>query len=231
MNKNNIFIGFDSKEPIASDICEYSLKKNSKGFLNINHLKLDDLKKKGIYKRDHDKLSSTEFTFSRFLVPYLQKYNGWALFCDSDFIFLEDINDLFLTADNKYAVMCVQHDYNPDVQKKKLGSSQLLYPRKNWSSLVLWNCSHPSNKIVNPELVNTQTGKYLHRFGWLKDEEIGKINLEWNWLVDWYNEPNDGKPKGIHFTEGGPWLGDDFKNVKYGDIWFRYYENFKSQNS
>ena len=118
MNKNNIFIGFDSKEPIASDICEYSLKKNSKGFLNINHLKLDDLKKKGIYKRDHDKLSSTEFTFSRFLVPYLQKYNGWALFCDSDFIFLEDINDLFLTADNKYAVMCVQHDYNPDDQKK-----------------------------------------------------------------------------------------------------------------
>ena len=116
-------------------------------------------------------------------------------------------------------------------KKKKLGSSQLLYPRKNWSSLVLWNCSHPSNKIVNPELVNTQTGKYLHRFGWLKDEEIGKINLEWNWLVGWYKEPDDGKPKGIHFTEGGPWLGDDFKNVKYGDIWFRYYENFKSQNS
>ncbi len=120
MDKNNIYIGFDSKEPIASEVCEYSLKKNSKGYLNVNHLRLDVLKKKGIYKRDHDKLSSTEFTFSRFLVPYLQEYNGWALFCDSDFIFVEGIEHLFSIAENKYAVMCVQHDYNPDDQKKKI---------------------------------------------------------------------------------------------------------------
>ena len=124
--------------------------------------------------------------------------------------------------------MCVQHDYNPDDQKKKLGSSQLLYPRKNWSSLVLWNCSHPSNKIVNPELVNTQTGKYLHRFGWLKDEEIGKINLEWNWLVGWYKEPDDGKPKGIHFTEGGPWLGHPYDKSEYSDLWNEYLNKFNS---
>ena len=120
MIKRNIFIGFDSKESIASDICEFSLKKNSNNLLNINHLKLTDLKKKGIYKRDHDKLSSTEFTFSRFLVPYLQNYEGWALFCDSDFLFLNDVDKLFSLANDKYAVMCVQHDYNPTLQKKNL---------------------------------------------------------------------------------------------------------------
>mgnify|MGYP001174994405 FL=1 len=231
MDKKNIYIGFDSKEVIASEICEFSIKKNSKESFNINHLKLLDLKNKGLYSRDHDKLSSTEFTFSRFLVPYLQNYRGWAIFCDSDFIFLNDIDELFSLADSKYAVMCVQHEYNPNVQKKKLGSNQLLYPRKNWSSLVLWNCSHPSNKVVNLDLVNSQTGKYLHRFGWLKDQEIGKISLEWNWLVGWYKEPDDGKPKALHYTEGGPWLGEEFKNVEYADIWLNYLKNCKDKNS
>ena len=94
-------------------------------------------------------------------------------------LFLEDINDLF-SSENKYAVMCVQHDYNPD--EKKNWVQAITLSKKNWSSLVLWNCSHQVIN-VNPELVNTQTGKYLHRFGWLKDEEIGKINHEWNWLV------------------------------------------------
>lgn len=231
MDKKNIYIGFDSKEVIASEICEFSIKKNSKKSFIINHLKLLDLKNKGLYSRDHDVLSSTEFTFSRFLVPYLQNYRGWAIFCDSDFIFLNDIDELFSLADSKYAVMCVQHEYNPNVQKKKLGSNQLLYPRKNWSSLVLWNCSHPSNKVVNLDLVNSQTGKYLHRFGWLKDQEIGKISLEWNWLVGWYKEPDDGKPKALHYTVGGPWLGEEFKNIEYADIWLNYLKNCKDKNS
>ena len=120
MNKKDIYIGFDSKEAIASEICEFSIKKNSKKSFSINHLKLLDLKNKGFYSRDHDKLSSTEFTFTRFLVPYLQNYKDWAVFCDSDFIFLNDIDELFSMADEKYAVMCVHHEYSPDVKKKKI---------------------------------------------------------------------------------------------------------------
>ena len=199
--------------------------------MNVNHLRLDVLKKKGIYKRDHDKLSSTEFTFSRFLVPYLQEYNGWALFCDSDFIFVEGIEHLFSIAENKYAVMCVQHDYNPDDQKKKLGSSQLLYPRKNWSSLVLWNCNHPSNKKVTLDLINdpNTTGKYLHRFSWLKDDEIGRITHEWNWLVGWYEEPKDGKPKAIHYTEGGPWF-PQYRFCDYHEVWKNKLNEFMIDN-
>ena len=130
----------------------------------------------------------------------LNNYEGWALFCDSDFLWLDDVTKIFSLRDDKYAVMCVQHNYNPKNTKKKLGSIQEIYPRKNWSSLVLWNCSHPSNKIVNSNMVNSQTGKFMHRFGWLNDDEIGKISPEWNWLIGWYDEHTDGKPKALHFT-------------------------------
>ena len=120
--------------------------------------------------------------------------------------------------------MCVHHDYKPKNTKKKLLSSQQIYPRKNWSSLVLWNCSHPSNKKVTPDLVNTETGKFMHRFGWLKDEEIGAISHEWNWLIGWYKEPEDGKPKALHYTEGGPWLGSDFQKKEYAKEWNKYFK-------
>ena len=223
MKDRKIYIGYDSKEPIASEICEFSLNKNSSKPVKINHIKLNEVKNKNIYWRETDKLGSTEFTFTRFLVPFLQNYNGWALFCDSDFLWLEDVNELFSIADNKYAIMCVHHDYKPKNTKKKLLSSQQIYPRKNWSSLVLWNCSHPSNKKVTPDLVNTETGKFMHRFGWLKDEEIGAISHEWNWLIGWYKEPEDGKPKALHYTEGGPWLGSDFQKKEYAEEWNKYF--------
>ena len=223
MKDRKIYIGYDSKEPIASEICEFSLNKNSSKPIKINHIKLNEVKNKNIYWRETDKLGSTEFTFTRFLVPFLQNYNGWALFCDSDFLWLQDVNELFSIADDKYAIMCVHHDYKPKNTKKKLLSSQQIYPRKNWSSLVLWNCSHPSNKKVTPDLVNTETGKFMHRFGWLKDEEIGAISHEWNWLIGWYKEPEDGKPKALHYTEGGPWLGSDFQKKEYAEEWNKYF--------
>ena len=215
MKDNNIYIGFDSKESIASDICEFSLKKNSEKKIIVNHIKIEEMKSRKIYSRDTDKLGSTEFTFTRFLVPYLQNYKGWALFCDSDFLWLDDVNKLFSNVKDEFAIMCVHHDYKPTNNKKKLLSSQQIYPRKNWSSLVLWNCAHPSNKSVTPNLINTKDGKFMHRFGWLKDDEIGQIHYEWNWLINWYKEPEDGKPKALHFTEGGPWLGKSFekKNI------------------
>ena len=222
-----VYIGFDSREVIASEVCEFSLKENSKTKLDIEHIKIEEMRKKNIYKRENDNLGSTEFTFTRFLVPHLENYSGWALFCDSDFLWLSDVNELFSLCDNKYAVMCVQHDYKPTEKQKKIGEAQHIYPRKNWSSMVLWNCSHPSNKVVTPDLVNSQTGKFMHRFGWLEDKEIGEISHEWNWLVGWYKEPVNGKPKTLHFTEGGPWLGSQYDNKEYSNIWSSYFSNFK----
>ena len=227
---NKIYIGFDSRETIASEVCEFSLKKNCKIFLEINHLRSEDLRKKKIYKRKEDKRGSTEFTFTRFLVPLLNNYKGWALYCDSDFLWLDDVTNLFSLRDDKYAVMCVQHKYNPKNTKKKLSSVQEIYPRKNWSSLILWNCAHRSNKIVDSEMVNTQTGKFLHGFGWLNNDEIGKISLEWNWLIGWHDEQMDGKPKALHFTEGGPWLGSPYDKGKYSTFWIDYLKKYNAVN-
>ena len=215
----NIYIGYDSREDLAYQVCSHSIKSKSKSS-HIYPLKLNDLKEKGLYTRDEDKLGSTEFTFSRFLVPILNDYKGWALFCDCDILFLNSIEELFSQVDDRYAVMCVQHDYNPKGSTKMDGRLQSIYPRKNWSSLVLWNCGHPSNKKITLELVNDSntTGKYLHRFSWLEDGEIGEIGHEWNWLVGWYEEPKDGAPKAIHYTEGGPWF-PEYRFCDYHDVW------------
>jgi len=215
---NTVFIGYDSREPIASKVCEYSLKHTTEEPLVVKHLKQDELRNKKIYTREIDKLASTEFTFTRFLVPFLMNYKGWALFCDCDFLWLDDVDKLFAQRDDKYAVMCVHHDYTPKEGVKMDGKQQTLYPRKNWSSMVLWNCGHPSNYQVIPAMVNKETGKFMHRFGWLKDSEIGSIGHEWNWLVGWYKEPQDGKPKALHYTEGGPWFKNHEK-VEYSDQW------------
>lgn len=216
-----IFIGYDSREKVASDVCILSINKFASKKFEIDLLNQKELKKKKIYTRDIDPLSSTEFTFTRFLVPYLMNYKGWAVFCDCDFLWIEDINKLFELRDDKYAVMCVQHDYKPNQNIKMDNKKQHTYPRKNWSSMVLWNCGHYANQKLTPDVVNSQTGKYLHRFGWLEDKYIGEINHEWNWLVGWYNEPKDGRPKALHFTEGGPWF-KNHQNNKYSDIWSEF---------
>ena len=215
----NVYIGYDSREDLAYQVCSHSIKSKSNS-TSIFPLKLRELRKKGIYTRGEDKLGSTEFTFSRFLVPVLNDYQGWALFCDCDILFLNPVEELFSLTNDKYAVMCVQHDYTPKGKTKMDGRVQSIYPRKNWSSLVLWNCGHPSNKKVTRDLVNDPetTGKFLHRFSWLEDKEIGNISHEWNWLVGWYSETSDGSPKAIHYTEGGPWF-PEYRFCDYHDVW------------
>jgi len=209
-----IYIGYDSRHPIASKVCEYSLRKHSKD-LDIELLKLSDLEQ--LYWREY-KDQSTEFTYTRFLVPYLQDYNGWALFCDDDFLFLKDVKKIFKYADDKYAVMCCQHDYTPRAITKMLGKKQIPYKRKNWSSLMLINCGHESVKKLDLSTVSEQSGKYLHQFEWLKPHEIGSIPRHWNWLVNWYKENDEDKPSALHFTEGGPWIVDS----EYKDLWLKY---------
>ena len=216
---NNIFIGYDSRESICYDVCKYSILKHGTKNVKINPIKLCDIS--NIYKREVDPSAATEFAYSRFLVPFLSNYKGISLFCDCDFVFLKDVQEIFDLYDDKYAVMVCKHNYIPTNTIKMDGCVQTVYPKKNWSSLILWNCSHPKNKTITPELINNQTGKFLHRFEWLEDSDIGSIPLAWNWLVGWYKEPEDGKPKGLHYTEGGPWF-KNYTNCEYGEVWLEY---------
>ena len=215
----NVYIGWDSREDIAYEVCRRSMLARTTHPVKIKSLKRNELKSEGLYNRKEDPLASTEFTYTRFLVPYLNDYKGWALFCDCDFLWLSDVSKLLETVDNKYAVMCVKHDYRPKEKTKMDGSKQTVYPRKNWSSMVLYNCSHPKNKILTPDLVNTETGAFLHRFQWLNDNEIGGVHETWNWLEGWSEKPTDGtNPNVIHFTRGGPWF-ESWKKVDYATEW------------
>tara|TARA_B110000503_G_scaffold69653_1_gene108553 strand:- start:1683 stop:3398 length:1716 start_codon:yes stop_codon:yes gene_type:complete len=221
-SKLKIFIGWDSREDIAYQVCKQSIINTTSVPVEITPLKQRLLKREFMYWRKSDKLASTEFTFTRFLLPELTKFEGWALFIDCDFVALDDVKKLFDQRDDKYAVMCAQHDYTPKKGFKMDGQVQHVYPRKNWSSMMLINCGHPSNKVLTRELVNDNDidGAYLHRFSWLQDNEIGKLSHEWNWLVGWYKEPKDGKPKFLHYTEGGPWF-EQYQNCEYANEYYK----------
>ncbi len=215
---SNVFVGYDTREDIAYQVCEFSIKRFNAN-VAVTPLVQHELRQKKIYWREIDKLASTEFTFTRFLVPHLMNFNGWALFIDCDIVFLEDVSNLFSLADDRYAVMCVKHEFNPKPGLKMDGQVQTVYPRKNWSSVVLWNCAHPSNEKVTVDSVNNPNfdGAYFHRFSWLKDEEIGELPCDWNWLVGWYKK-DDGVPRAIHYTEGGPWF-KNYRNCEFNQDW------------
>jgi lipopolysaccharide biosynthesis glycosyltransferase len=214
-----IFIGWDSREPIAYEVAKATALANSSIPLDIQPIKLDDLVEQGLYSRDIDPLASTEFTYSRFFTPKLAGFKGWALFCDCDFLFFGDLAELRNYQDASKAVLCAKHDYQPKDGVKMDGKVQTSYPRKNWSSFMFFNCDHPSTQQLTPEVVNSQTGAYLHRMQWAADDEIGDLPIEWNWLEGWNEKPADGGlPKAVHYTRGGPWF-KDWQDVDYGDKW------------
>lgn len=213
-----VFVGWDSREDEAFKVCRHSLHARASGPISVKPLRREVLREQGIYSRNVDALASTEFTYSRFLVPHLAGYQGWALFCDCDFLWLEDVRKLARLADDRYAVMCVHHDHHPPEERKMDGRVQTQYPRKNWSSMVLYNCGHPANAVLTPELVNSETGLFLHRFMWLDDALIGSIDENWNWLEGWSSTPEGGTPNVIHFTRGGPWF-EEWRVVEYADLW------------
>jgi len=222
------FIGYDSKEDIAYRVCKYSLQKRSSIKLNIFSLKIDELIAKKLYSRSIDPLASTQFTYSRFLVPALMNYKGWAIFCDCDFIFLEDISKITQSLDSSKAIYCVQHDYTPTEKHKMDGKLQTLYPRKNWSSFIVYNCEHPSNKQLTPKLVNSQTGAFLHQFKWLKNNEIGSLDVRWNWLEGWTSNYNSNTPYAVHYTRGGPWFAE-WQDVEFAGEWLKERDEYLSK--
>jgi hypothetical protein len=153
----------------------------------------------------------------------LAGFSGWALFCDCDFLWLGDVAGLADCTRAGKAIYCVQHDYRPKETVKMDGAVQTTYPRKNWSSLMLFNCDRPSVRGLTPEVVNRESGAYLHRMQWVADEDIGELPVEWNWLEGWNEKPAQGLPKAVHFTRGGPWF-QQWQNVDYGDLWRAEYD-------
>jgi len=214
--KFKIYIGYDKREHDAYLVARQSLLNHTSIDVDIRPLKLQELRNSGLYWRNRDAKASTEFSFSRFLVPRLNGYRGWALFLDCDVLLRADVGELLALADKDKAVMVIKHDYQPQEVNKMDGMKQRIYPRKNWSSVVLWNCGHPANKYVTPQMINTKPGLYLHQFQWLKDDLIGELPEEWNWLEGWSSKNID--PKLVHMTRGGPWF-EDWKHVDYADEW------------
>ena len=213
-----IFIGWDSREDIAYQVCKKSLEKHTSIPLDIQPIKQYEMREKNLYWREQDPLSSTEFSFTRFLTPYLTGYKGWAVFMDCDFLWRGDVAGLQDYMDGSKAVCVIKHNYNPPEKIKMDGAVQTQYPRKNWSSLMLINCEHPSVKKLTPEEVNRSSGLYLHRFQWLNNGDIGELPVAYNYLEGWHTKDDCPNPVAVHFTRGGPWFRD-YMHVEYGDEW------------
>ena len=210
----SIYIGYDSRESVAYHVCSNSIIRHGTVPVSINPLSLKLLQN---YEELHTD-GSNQFIYSRFLVPYLQNYSGWAIFIDGDMILRDDIKQLYEMRDESKAVQVVQHDYKTRMKVKYLGAKNEDYPRKNWSSVILWNCGHERNKILTPEFVQTATGAQLHRFSWLADDLIGSLPKEWNWLPDEYGENKDAKL--LHYTLGTPCF-HEFADTPQGSEWHR----------
>jgi lipopolysaccharide biosynthesis glycosyltransferase len=209
-----VYIGYDPREAIAFHVCANSIIRHASGPVQIIPLALNLLKE---YDETHTD-GSNHFIYSRFLVPYLNSYSGWAIFMDGDMIVRDDIYKLWNLSESNKDVMVVKHDYETKMTTKYLGSKNENYPRKNWSSVILWNCQNHPNKTLTPEYIQKSTGKHLHRFEWIKDERIGELPAEWNWLPDEYGPNSDAKL--LHYTLGTPSF-HEFATTPMGDEWHR----------
>jgi lipopolysaccharide biosynthesis glycosyltransferase len=228
-----VYIGWDTREVEAYEVCRFSLEQRSSAEITVKRIVLEDLRKAGLYHRPTeardgrlwDVISeapmSTEFAISRFFVPMLAKQDGpeidLAIFCDCDFLWLGDVAELLTSLDPEKALSCVKHEYVPSEEVKMDGQVQLRYQRKNWSSLMVFNLRHPSHSGLTTELLNSVAGRDLHRFCWLADDEIGAIAPTWNWLEGAVVRP-DSPPKAVHFTRGGPWM-HGWESVDYANLW------------
>lgn len=209
-----IFIGYDPREAVAYHVCVNSIIRHASQPVNITPLALSTL---GDYTETHSD-GSNQFIYSRFLVPYLMDYQGWAIFIDGDMLLRGDIAELWKLQDQYCDVMVVKHDYETKMTEKYMGSKNENYPRKNWSSVILWNCQSWPNRKLTPEFVQKQTGSYLHRFTWVEDERIGELPKGWNWLPDEYGTNSDAKL--LHYTLGTPCF-HDFATTPMADEWHR----------
>lgn len=216
-----IYIGYDPRESVSYHVASHSILRRSSIPVHITPLALVNLT--GDFKRDRDSLQSTDFSFTRFLVPHLSDFRGWSLFMDCDVLVRCDIAEIgkMCNLSNFYkAVYVVKHDYTPKDSKKFLGETQTKYEKKNWSSVMLFNNYRCRN--LTPEFVNSAPGLALHQFLWTKEDQIGELDKDFNHLVG-EEEPNP-KAKIVHFTRGGPWF-KDYKDCEFSREWFEEHED------
>lgn len=232
-----VYLGFDSREPRAYEVAEFTIRRSARGPVHIIPVMLARLEQQGLMRRPRemrplhvaradrnimwdvisDAPMATEFAISRFAVPLLAQ-TGFAIFMDSDIVCYGDVYDLVEQAQwqDHFAVWCVQHRHETGVDSKMDGQRQVYYRRKNWSSVMVFNCDHPSNLYLGMANINTQPGRTLHGFEWLNERQIGALDPEWNWLVGVTERP--AAPKISHFTLGGPWL-PNWEPKEHDDEW------------
>ncbi len=215
-----IFLGWDSREAEACRIAAASIRRHASGPVEIIPISKDTIPEydRLTVERDgkmwdaiSDAPMSTSHAIARFWLPYLCGYKGWAVFMDGDVLVRRDVAELFALKDERYPLQCVKHCYNPGTGLKKNGDRQTSYARKNWSSVILWNCGHVANQRLGPSMLNTHPGLYLHGFSWLKPDQIGELPGIWNTLVT--------EPALVHFTEGLPSIAGR-ESQPYANEWF-----------
>jgi len=212
-----VYIGWDSREDIAYQVAKKSILKHCSD-VEIYPIKQSYLRELGIYTRPIDTQASTEFTITRFLTPFLSGYTGISIFMDCDMLVQTNIKNILKEIDYKDPVTCVQHEpYFPKSSIKMDGREQHFYPKKNWSSFMVFNCGHPSLKdALSIKEINRKPPSYLHRMEWA--ESIGSLSHSWNYLAGYYNDIDT--PNVIHYTDGGPWF-EKYKNCQFSSNWLK----------
>ena len=215
-----IFIGWDRSEIAAYQVCSYSIIKNASKPVTISPLNIRHLD----WFTNNDNKSTTEFAFTRFLVPFLSDYKGVSLFMDSDMLVRTDIHRIMDFFDPEKAVQVVKHDYNPNMKEKFSGNKQTTYYQKNWSSVMLFNNKLCKNLV--PEYVNSTKGLNLHQFKWVDESLVGELPRSWNYLV---GEEMEKQPDAdiVHFTRGGPYF-KEYDHCEYANEWFKYWREANS---
>jgi hypothetical protein len=209
-----IWIGYDPREAIAFHTCVNSIIRHASKPVTIHPLALNNIPG---YEEKHTD-GSNQFIYSRFLVPWLMSWKGTAIFMDGDMVVTDDIHKITQNIGGNQPVHVVKHDYTPKDTTKYLGAKQTAYPRKNWSSVIVWNCDHFANRKLTPEFIQEATGEYLHRFQWLKDEQIGELDPAWNWLSQEFGPKPDAKL--IHWTCGTPCF-HEYATSEMSNIWHK----------
>lgn len=225
-----VFIGCDSRDQQAAEVCKYSILKHASIEVEVHFLEQAELQARSLFSRTIEyedfETKEAEHLYTRFLVPYLCSYTGWAVYVDCDFLFIDDIAKLLELKNDRYAVQLVKHKYDPSARKKLNNRPHRQYPRKNWTSMMLINCEHPDSLKLTLDFVNNEPKDNLLRLEWVPNRSIGELKPEWNWLVGWHKEPTNGHPLALHYTEGGPWL-ESARHVEYGVYWWQTCQEMK----
>ena len=218
-----VFLGYDERESVAMHVCTSSILRRASKPVNFTYLARNQFDEE--YVETHvpgsdlikaDYPASNAFVFSRFLVPWLCDFSGWAIFLDGDMVVKDDIAKLWRMRDPFSAVQVVKHQYRTKHPIKYLGGKNEDYERKNWSSVILWNCGHYRNRRLYPDFVAQQSGEYLHQFRWLDDSFIGALPAEWNWLVEEYEPSSEASL--LHYTVGGPYF-NEYTDCDHAEDW------------